>query len=62
MSHNTYTNPDISRYMYLNGGGDERRVRGKKGSAGVHIFKTTQVGGGECRETRTKTTPKIYFL
>ena len=30
------------KYMYLNGGGDERRVRGKKGSAGVHIFKTTQ--------------------
>merc|ERR1719367_2167755 len=28
------------RYMYLSG--NDKVVRGKKGSAGVHIFKTTQ--------------------
>ena len=29
------------RYMYLSG--NDKVVRGKKGTAGVHIFKTTQV-------------------
>lgn len=31
----------MSRYMYLSG--NDKVVRGKKASAGVHIFKTTQV-------------------
>ena len=31
----------LQRYMYLSG--NDKVVRGKKGSAGVHIFKTTQV-------------------